>query len=354
MTLLLVSQTGALELYRSTRIRSIQSLTESQFQSIKSKVPSTNYVETQNDVGQEVTMLSYSGFVWDLTSRAKEDLSKNLNDLRYRMELEVSFSFTRKKPTETTLSTESYKYLLSNEERLELSKALNYSNNVDLHIPHLYPRMFRVTEASIIEIDGDEDKYINATLGYRCSGNGNNDDSSNSQCYWEVRIANDNDILIQNSLYFNNKIKNKEREKKKNRMKLYEIDDYNNDDEEENDEESNDIGLILYTASDKVLSGVISDILSMLGGAGLIALYTFILVVLGGNLRSLYSTYPWEILYNEMEEPKPLIDMCQGIYLSRCATYEDHLKDEFYITQSLINLYRSPDILLQITKARQT
>lgn len=333
MTMLLVSQTGGLELYQSTRIRSIQSLTEAQFQSIKSQVPSNNYVETQNDVGQQVTMLSYSGFVWDLTTRAKEDLSRNLNDLRYNMKLDISFTFTRKKPTETTLSTDEYVYELTNDERLKLSKALNTSSNVDIHISHLYPRLFRVTESEIIEIDTNKKKYINATLGYRCSN-----DLDSSQCYWDIRTAKDNNLLSKSTTIKNNKKYNI----------LSEIDE--DDDIEEND----DIGLILYTASDKVLSGVISDILSMLGGAGLIALYTFILVVLGGNLRSLYSTYPWEILYNEMEEPKPLIDMCQGIYLSRCATYEDHLKDEFYITQSLINLYRSPDILLQITKARQT
>lgn len=341
MTMLLVSQTGGLELYRSSRIRSIQSLTESQFQSIKSQVPSNNYVETQNDVGQQVTMLSYSGFVWDLTTRAKEDLSRNLNDFRYNMKLDLSFTFTRKKPTETTLSTEEYVYELTNDERLELSRALNYSRNVDIHISHLYPRLFRVTESEIIELDTNKNKYINATLGYRCSN-----DIDSSQCYWDIRTSSDNNILLLSSS--SNKLTSMKSNKK---YKLSE------NDEEDNDigiEENDDIGLILYTASDKVLSGVISDILSLLGGAGLIALYTFILVVLGGNLRSLYSTYPWEILYNEMEEPKPLIDMCQGIYLSRCATYEDHLKDEFYITQSLINLYRSPDILLQITKARQT
>lgn len=226
----------------------------------------------ESDTGQQITMLSYSGFSWDLTSKAKSDLSANLLNPDLTMEITTQFSFVRSLPSENTLTTDEYTYELTLEERNNISLALDNNDDVSIVIPHLYPRFFRLLEEELVSLDSDEDNYMSINLLYHGSG---------AEPYWEILPET---ILLP--------------------------------------DKKQESGAIIYTTSDKILSGMVSDILSMIGGVGIVAIYTFILVVLGGNLRALYSTYPWEILYNEMEEPKPLLDMCEGIYLSRSAHYE--------------------------------
>lgn len=46
--------------------------------------------------------------------------------------------------------------------------------------------------------------------------------------------------------------------------------------------------------------------------------------------------------------------MCavQGIQAVRCGEYQGNLKDEVRLYDILIRLYRSPEVLLQMTKAK--
>ena len=45
------------------------------------------------------------------------------------------------------------------------------------------------------------------------------------------------------------------------------------------------------------------------------------------------------------------MDICEGIYIVRIQAYAGHLRDEVRLFETLIKLYRSPQMLLRITGA---
>ena len=44
-----------------------------------------------------------------------------------------------------------------------------------------------------------------------------------------------------------------------------------------------------------------------------------------------------------------LIDLCEGVYIVRMQAYEGHLRDEVRLFETLVKLYRSPQMLMRIT-----
>lgn len=96
---------------------------------------------------------------------------------------------------------------------------------------------------------------------------------------------------------------------------------------------------------------------------------------MGSVVRQLFAMPGWEVPILEMPYPDPLLDLCevraprrpalqhtspdsrcavarslQGIYIVRHERYRGHLRDEKKLFLLLIRLFRSPDMLLRITK----
>jgi hypothetical protein len=82
---------------------------------------------------------------------------------------------------------------------------------------------------------------------------------------------------------------------------------------------------------------------------GFLALYIFILTTVGGAVRNVLLGNADRIMLTEMPEPQDLMDICEGIYIVRIQGYVGHLRDEVRLFETLIKLYRSPQMLMRIT-----
>jgi hypothetical protein len=84
---------------------------------------------------------------------------------------------------------------------------------------------------------------------------------------------------------------------------------------------------------------------------GVTALYVFILVTVGSAVRGALLGSIGDLIYSEMPEPQDLLDLCESIYIVRLQAYAGHLRDEVRLYETLIKLYRSPQMLMRITGA---
>lgn len=102
----------------------------------------------------------------------------------------------------------------------------------------------------------------------------------------------------------------------------------------------NSQGLLFVAFNDKVSKTTASyDVLGF---------YISFILVIGRVLRSFISGEPERIFLTEMSQPKPLMNLCEGVKMSRYR--HDFVKEEqlYYV---LIDLVRSPEILKVITKS---
>lgn len=157
---------------------------------------------------------------------------------------------------------------------------------------NVYPRVLRLTASTTpVLIDDDVDEWNNVTLNFKSVDNRNH--------YWETE---------------------------------------------------EDFKIIIL--SDKVMQGLIGDLLISLNGFGVIAFYAVIVVAIGQLIRNIFSSKPWMILYDEMPNSEDLLYLCEGIYTARYLKYTGHLKDEYLLTKFMLQLYRSPEIMVQITRLK--
>ena len=62
---------------------------------------------------------------------------------------------------------------------------------------------------------------------------------------------------------------------------------------------------------------------------------------------------PQIIPYTEMSLPDSMLDLCEGIRLTRFERYAGHFYDEIRLYEILMRLYRNPSLLLRLTKQKQ-
>jgi hypothetical protein len=92
------------------------------------------------------------------------------------------------------------------------------------------------------------------------------------------------------------------------------------------------------------------DLGSTLGlSYGVVALYVFILGTVGVYVRAIFRGNTDRIIYTETPEPQDLMAICEGIYIVRLQAYEGHLRDEVRLFETLVKIYRSPQMLMRIT-----
>ena len=96
--------------------------------------------------------------------------------------------------------------------------------------------------------------------------------------------------------------------------------------------------LELHTFSDQI-----SETTS---GYSVITFYISFVLLAGSYVREFLANEPEKIMLEEMPHPKRIVDLCEGIKISR---YSYDLKSEEYLYTILIELMRSPDYLKLIT-----
>lgn len=78
----------------------------------------------------------------------------------------------------------------------------------------------------------------------------------------------------------------------------------------------------------------------------LIAFYVSVVFLIGRILRSILSGTAYNIIMTVMPNPKPISNLCEGIYVSR-ITGDLSREDELY--HELIDILRSPELLKMVT-----
>jgi hypothetical protein len=94
---------------------------------------------------------------------------------------------------------------------------------------------------------------------------------------------------------------------------------------------------------------VFSDLISpATGNYDVLTFYLTFVIVIGNAIRGIISGEAEKIILTEMPEPSKLINLCEGIKISR---YRQHLDREEYLYYVLIDFMRSPEILKKLTKS---
>ncbi|KDD75824.1 hypothetical protein H632_c483p0, partial [Helicosporidium sp. ATCC 50920] len=108
------------------------------------------------------------------------------------------------------------------------------------------------------------------------------------------------------------------------------------------------VGPRLVAVLERVQGGLIGQTLSRFG---IIGLYTVFVYGIGRFLRLTITNLRMRIPYEDLPNPKRLIALCQDIYIAR-AEGELALEEELY--WALINVYRLPAVMLELTKREKT
>jgi hypothetical protein len=112
-----------------------------------------------------------------------------------------------------------------------------------------------------------------------------------------------------------------------------------------------DGGIEFVTVSDRVAPDIL---VQSLGGSSILAVYTLILVTVGGLFRALFVVPTERVMYTELEDCRYLLELCEAIHIAEADTsFARHLENEMYLYETLIGFYKSPEILSRITRKRQ-
>ena len=81
-------------------------------------------------------------------------------------------------------------------------------------------------------------------------------------------------------------------------------------------------------------------------GYSVLTFYISFVLLAGSYIREFLANEPEKIMLGEMPHPKKIVELCEGIKISR---YSYDFKNEEYLYTILIELMRSPDYLKLIT-----
>jgi hypothetical protein len=80
----------------------------------------------------------------------------------------------------------------------------------------------------------------------------------------------------------------------------------------------------------------------------IIGFYVTIVFAIGRLIRSVFNGLINRVIYDEIPNPEPLLDFCQAIVLAR---NERELSKEKSYYDMIIQIFRSTDLLIKLTKA---
>lgn len=111
---------------------------------------------------------------------------------------------------------------------------------------------------------------------------------------------------------------------------------------------TNDFCSIAFqVASEKVAPTPTGD--SSSSNYSLMGIYLGVVYTIGRFLRLVFQDASKRIIYEEMNDTDLLQDLCSGIYIARIT---GDLKSEYAFYYELIRIYRSPELLLDISKPK--
>ena len=109
-------------------------------------------------------------------------------------------------------------------------------------------------------------------------------------------------------------------------------------------------GALYATMSDRFLSGVVEHL--GLNSYSMLALYGFIFAYVGGVVRRHFEFNLVDVMIYEIPNPDYLLRLCRGLRMLRAHQYPGCRRDEVKLFYTLIQMLRSPDILIKVTRKK--
>lgn len=104
--------------------------------------------------------------------------------------------------------------------------------------------------------------------------------------------------------------------------------------------------LVLLIYNDQVMGNVLSSVMNM----SVIGIYVTIVYAVGRFLRILFDRYSQRVIYEELPETGKLFEICEGIFIAQLKG--DMIKEK-RLYDLLIIVYRSPELMIKMTGAKQ-
>ena len=83
--------------------------------------------------------------------------------------------------------------------------------------------------------------------------------------------------------------------------------------------------------------------------AGIVTLYVTVVLTVGRFLRIFVSDQVDRIIYYDLQNADDLFDLCEGIFIARTT---GDLESEETMYRNLVRIYRSPELLIQLTRRK--
>ena len=298
-------------LFENTRADSISDMFKKDDDTIWEKYNYSKSVQTRNFNHAQVQRVIFSETSdrnWDLAGPHIKSLIKLLNltddnDLS-SIEINIGYELTRPLPAEAQTCSNTFKVkILDQKDNLETSKgakllndlrnALENCSDINVIIDNAYSPPLRLTSASDVNVIEDEKYFFKKSVQIGFEG---------------CTIENNKNNYI-NSYYTIKTIENGKTEP-----------------------------LELHIFSDQI-----SETTS---GYSVLTFYISFVLLAGSYIRDFLANEPEKIMLGEMPHPKKIVELCEGIKISR---YSYDFKNEEYLYTILIELMRSPDYLKIIT-----
>ena len=303
-------------IYTNSRPESIDNITESEMVLYNY----TNSTKTKNFDREQIQTVSFfpeSDKNWDLASPLIENLKKliknrkNNTDLEY-IALAIDYNFDRPLPVAASKVNKRYIHTIyyynnyTNSPEYEyiekLGDALENCYDTDMTYENIYSPPIRLSSAVKPKRLTDPKYFpdLNAKLGFVGCKNVTNEKGEKEPSYLES--------------YFTLEKVMGENDKK------------------------NEEGFKFHVFSDKVSSTV--------SGSDILTIYISVVLVAGNYIRNFFAGQPEKIMLTEMPYTHKIIDICEGIKISR-NSYDFQKEEKYYYL--LIELMRSPQYLQSMT-----
>lgn len=286
--------TGAFKLASVSSIALIRTVDISEYSFMKDQRIIFN--QPQNQI-QVVRLAQYADNYWQLTPPNRATLNKVLGDFNKTVELDLSYSFTRPGPDEAKTIFGVRSQSLDVDTRVALQQLMDVKDDKTkrktVTISNSLPMYVRLPSSGEPEILPNADfSSLQLTLA-----SDDRDDTDPNNYWWQFTTGAED-------------------------------------------------GVQFITVSNVILSSVLSVGLS----GGIIAVYVTIVLTVGRLVRLAFADLMQRVMYEDMQGVDPLLMFIDGIYIARLRK---DLRKEEELFRQLLYIYRSPRLLMMLTKRKQ-
>ena len=322
-------------IFQNTKPESINEISDSDWE-YYGYSKSTHTKNYPKDQVQTVTFFEANDRNWDLAKPHIENLitliqNRTNDDELLSIKLVLDYSFSRPLPAETQKSEKRYDiyaiYEKGKETEIEknnlniLEDGLDNCTNININYSKYYSPPIKLT-SSLHPSRIKDDQYFNSfdiQIGFvGCKIKNKTDESD------ELKNQTQSKSYLESYFTFSKFIKNNDNI----------INNITNNITDNNKTE----GIKFHVFNDKVSSTT--------SGYSVLTFYLSFVLLVGNYVRNFFAGQPEKIYLTEMPHPEELINLCEGIKMSR---YSFDFEEEEKLYYILIEFMRSPDYLREIT-----